>query len=136
MRYLFTRTRRRKSRFEKTYCEGIIYTTVDYSTTRVLKMLEMFLDCTGKESNARVLTARFCCIRFIYKSPYLSGDNVHSSATSNVSTREQRILRQIPFPDSAFDLKDYQIPAVTALRNINIREELCIDYGFGNTRRA
>lgn len=68
------------------------------------------------------------CRRFTNGGYYLPGDK-STVFQRRTQPRESNVsIMQISLPDRAFDINDYWIIAVKALRNVYIEKELCTDY--------
>lgn len=64
-----------QKQIRKTYCDGVRFDSVCDFSSWVFKVLETFLNRTGKETRAWIESARFSCIEFIKDSRHLPGDN-------------------------------------------------------------
>lgn len=94
-----------------------------------LKDQETILDCKEINRSAWIVPAHFCYIQFINNSCYLSGDTF-TAVQRCTQPRENNVsFVQISSHNCAQELKNYQIFAVKALRNIDLREDLYKDYG-------
>lgn len=87
------------------------------------------MDCMGKERIAWIELARFCCMRIFNDSRCLGG-NKFMKIQGRTQPRENIVpFVQLPSFERAFELKDYRIAAIKALRNTEVEEELYIIYG-------
>lgn len=103
--------------------------TVKDLFTKAFKVPEKISDCSGKERSVQIVLVRFCCTRFINDSRCLPGERATETQFHMLPRENHVSFVQMSSADRAPELKVCWIIAVTAIRNMDTREEFHINYG-------
>lgn len=113
---------------KNTNCAGVMSDTVDEFCTRVFKVPELFWISQEKKGRrlSRPVFVAYNLFTTVATFCETSLRRLHVPRNHEITTH---LLCKSLFADSASERKDYQINVARALQNIDLSEELNIDFG-------